>query len=120
MTRSALSSRPHDLPPPTVFSETIMHPAQFRDIWNGAGTSAERELAAAVLAAAIEDLDKYRYARTRHLQRLYWQAYQWIASEDRQWPFSFVNLCEFLQLQPGALREQLLDRAVASSSAQAA
>ena len=73
-----------------------------------------------MLAAAIEDLEKYRYARTRDRQRLYWQAYQWVASDDRQWPFTFVNLCEILHVQPDALRQRMLDHASAPSPAQAA
>jgi hypothetical protein len=97
----------------------ILDPAQFHDIWGGGGLSPERELAAAVLAAAVTDLQKYRYARRRRRQRLYWQAYQWVASADRQWPFSFVNICETLRLAPDALRQRLLNPA-AGELAQAA
>jgi hypothetical protein len=92
----------------TSFSEVVLHPAQFRDLWHGDGHSPERELAAAVLDAAAADLQKYRYSRGRRRQRIYWQAYQWVASEDRTWPFSFVNVCEFLRLSPAALRARLL------------
>jgi hypothetical protein len=88
---------------------TILHPAQFRDIWSGEASSPERELAAAILEAAAADLRNFRYARRRRRQRLYWQAYQWVASEDREWPFTFVNICEALRLSPSAMRERLLD-----------
>jgi hypothetical protein len=90
------------------FPNSILHPRQFRDIWHGDGHSPERELAAAVLDAAISDLRNYRYARRRRRQRMYWQTYQWVASNDREWPFSFVNICEFLRLSPAALRARLL------------
>jgi hypothetical protein len=109
----ASSTLGRDVPRVPGFAEeylphTVLHPDQFRDIWNGEGFSPERELAAAVLDGAASDLLKYRFARRRRRQRLYWQAYQWIMSEDREWPFSFVNICECLRLSPEALRERLL------------
>ena len=79
-----------------------------RDIWSGGGHHPERGLAAAVLDTAAADLQKYRYARQRDCQSLYWQAYQWTAAVDWAWPFSFVNICESLRLSPEALRAQLL------------
>lgn len=111
--RYATSSRVSDVPRVAGFAEehlphTILHPTQFRDIWNGGGYTPERELAAAVLDGAAADLRNYRYARRRRRQRMYWQTYQWVTSDDREWPFSFVNLCEFLRISPAALREQLL------------
>jgi len=112
----ASSARAHDVPRVPGFAEeylphTVLHPEQFRDIWNGGGVSPERELAAAVLDGAASDLQKYRYARRRRRQRLYWQAYQWVASDDREWPFSFVNICESLRLSPEAFRARLLSPA---------
>ena len=55
--RFAISPRANDVPRVPGFAEdhlphTILHPAQFRDIWHGEGDSPERELAAAVLEAA--------------------------------------------------------------------
>ena len=112
--RYATSPRANDVTRVPGFAEehlpnAILHPVQFRDIWNGEGHSPERELAAAVLENAVADLRNYRYARRRRRQRLYWQAYEWVASDAREWPFSFVNICEFLCLSPAAMREQLLD-----------
>lgn len=85
-----------------------VHPVQFRDIWVGRIDAVEKELALAVLALAAADLRKFRYARSRLRQRLYVKAYDWVASDSRDWPYSFVNLCEYLQLSPEALREKLL------------
>jgi hypothetical protein len=75
---------------------------QVRDIWW------RQKLAAAVLEVAAVDLLKYRYARGRSSQRVYWQAYQWVASSDREWPMSFINICDYLDLSPQALRARLL------------
>jgi hypothetical protein len=104
----AISPRPKTGHRAPLFAAAILDPAQFRDIWSGAGHSPERELAAAVLDAAVVDLQKYRYARGRGRQRMYWQTYQWVASSDREWPFSFINICETLRLSPEALRARLL------------
>lgn len=97
--------------PGNLIVGAIVDPTQFNDIWAGSRSSPERELAAAVLAAAVTDLQRYRYACRRRWQRQYWRAYEWVASQDRQWPFSFVNICETLRLSPAALREQLLNPA---------
>ena len=57
MRRYAASARAADVPRVLGFAEdhlphTILHPAQFRDIWSGEASSPERELAAAILEAA--------------------------------------------------------------------
>jgi len=119
------SARVNDVPRIPGFAEdylphVILHPAQFRDLWGGGGHSPEKELAAAVIDGAVSDLRNYRYARGRRRQRLYMQAYQWVAAEEREWPFSFVNLCEFLEISPQALRERLLGDEQQTAVAQAA
>jgi hypothetical protein len=113
--------RGHDVRRAPRFAEEqfVLQPEQFRDVWGGATTSPERELAAAMLQAAAVDLQKYRHPRDRRGQRTYWHAYEWVASVDRTWPFSFVNLCETLRLSPEALRERLL-RAPTGEVAEAA
>ena len=84
-------------------------PAQFDDIWHKTrAISPERALALAVLWESILDLDKYRFATRRRQQRLYWEAYDWITSDDRSWPFSFANLCDQLGLSVEPVRARLL------------
>ena len=95
-------------------------PQQFARLWHGARkTTPERALATSVLWQAVRDLHKFRYARHRKRQRLYRDAYDWIASGDRGWPYSFVNICESLGLSPESLRTELLEL-TASHSDQAA
>jgi len=36
------------------------------------------------------------------------QAEAWIRSHDSSWPFSFENICQYLELDPEKLRSQLL------------
>jgi hypothetical protein len=95
-------------------------PAQFHIIWHRTrAISAERALVLAVLWQAVADLQKYRFATRRQHQRLYMEAYEWVASSDRSWPYSFVNLCELLNLSPESLREELLSGRVPSRAIQA-
>jgi hypothetical protein len=84
-------------------------PAQFADIWHKSrAISPERALALAVLWEAVIDLGKHRFATRRRQQRLYWEAYEWVTSDDGVWPFSFVNLCDTIGLTVDPVRKQLL------------
>jgi len=84
-------------------------PIQFHEIWHGnRPLTPERALIVVVLWQAAADLQKYRFALRRKQQRLYMEAYKWVASDDRSWPYSFVNLCEALKLSPEYLRAELL------------
>ncbi len=88
--------------------DNIVHHSQFLDIWCGPGHSPERDLAAATLEAAAVDLQQYRFASGRRRQKMYWEAYDWVVSDDRRWSYSFANICEFLGLSPEATRRRLL------------
>lgn len=91
-------------------------PAQFHAIWSESGhISPERELALAVMEQAIEELAYKRFARTRRDQRAYWKAYDWVAAEDREWPFSFVNLCGAFGLDVESTRRRVLDATMRSN-----
>ena len=85
-------------------------PVQFQEMWHGGRPiTPERALVIVVLWQAASDLQKFRFARSRKQQRLYMEAYKWVASEDRSWPYSFVNLCEALKLSPEYLRIGMLE-----------
>ena len=84
-------------------------PTQFDDIWHRSrAITPERALALAILWEAVLDLDKYRFAPRRRQQRLYWEAYTWVTSDDRAWPFSFANLCDAIGISIDPARKQLL------------
>ena len=84
-------------------------PSQFADIWHRTrAISPERALALAVLQEAVVDLEKYRFAKRRRQQRLFWEAYEWIVSNDRRWPFSYINLCELIGMDADSARKRLL------------
>jgi len=126
MSRRVSAPRSSDVPRIPGFAEeflplTSLMPVQFRDLWAGSGDSPERELAASVIWVAAHDLRSNRYAPRGPGQRLYVKAYQWLTSDDREWPYSFVNLCDVLRLSPDGVREELLDVTVpATRDAEAA
>ena len=67
----------------------------------------EQKLAVAIFSQAANDLQEFRYALgTGYL--IYDDARKWIASNDRVWPCSFLNLCDALHLAPDVIRAELL------------
>ena len=68
----------------------------------------ERKLAVAVFSQAANDLRKFRHARRGAGYSLYADARNWITSNDRKWPYSFLNLCDVLHLTADAIRAELL------------
>jgi hypothetical protein len=96
------------IPDELVASEPAL-PSQFHDIWHRTRyVSPERSLVFAIVWQTLIDLQKYRFASRRRQQRLYMEAYRWVASDDRQWPYSFCNVAEMLDVAPERLRAQLL------------
>lgn len=91
----------------------IISPEQFRDLWSGTTQSVgEMRLAMAVLVLAIEDLRRFRGgAEGSRAQRLYRRAHRWIASNDRQWPYSFMNVSEILNIPSARIRTRLQEHA---------
>ncbi len=59
----------------------------------------------AVLEDALEVLRRRVAARDRKTARwLHAQTERWVFSDDTAWPFSFLNICEALDLDATALR----------------
>lgn len=121
MNRAATATRVDGAPRVSSGSEhLILDPVQFHELWSGDRIVPERALAAAVLEGAVEDLSKYRYAHGRRRQRKYWQAHQWITSADREWPYSFLNVCDYLNLPAEGVRVRLLGLLSGTPDAEAA
>jgi hypothetical protein len=104
------------IPDELIASEAAL-PVQFHDIWHRTRyVSPERALVLALVWQTIADLQKYRFATRRRQQRLYIEAYRWVVSDDRQWPYSFCNVAEMLDVAPERLRAQLLGDAAPGAS----
>ena len=87
----------------------VILPQQFQRMWGGTrALTPERALLIAVLWQAAEDLRTHGNVRRAQSRVLYRNAFRWVASDDRSWPYSFLNVCDVLGLSPGSLRAELL------------
>jgi hypothetical protein len=67
----------------------------------------ETALMRAVLEEAVDCFQKQFVNSGRRAQRLAREAEEWFIAEDPSWPFSFVNICEVLGIEPGYIRLRL-------------
>jgi hypothetical protein len=70
--------------------------------------TSRRELASGILKQAALDLRRFHDASSAVEREFYLDAHRWVTSDDSSWPFSFSNVCETLNLAPGAVREEVL------------
>jgi hypothetical protein len=62
----------------------------------------------ALLAAVFEDALRCAQRSSRGVtHRQSAEAFEWIASEQRNWPFAFLNVCELLGVNAAAVRDKL-------------
>ena len=72
------------------------------------GRQPEKSLMSAVLLDAIECFQKYPLLHDEYENRLFREAENWILDNDREWLFSFINICDALTIDPHYLRKGLL------------
>ena len=72
------------------------------------GRQPEKSLMFAVLLDPVECFQKYAFLRDEYATRLFRETDIWIFEENRVWPFSFINICEALAIDPQYLRKGLL------------
>ena len=70
--------------------------------------TSRRDLAAGILKQAAVDLRRFHGASSAVEREFYLDAYRWVTSDDCSWPFSFLNVCQTLNLAPGTVREEVL------------
>jgi hypothetical protein len=70
--------------------------------------TSQKDLAAGVLKQAAQDLRRFNSATSAVERELYLDAYSWLISDDSSWPFSFLNVCQLLNLTPDMLRQELV------------
>ncbi len=108
---------PAALPPPPrrrgrppihlSLSLNLVMPSQFFPEGGDGPAPGERRLMRAVLKDALAVLFKYEGTQDRRGQRLLAEARHWLESDDADWPFSFVNVCDALGLEPSCVRERV-------------
>jgi len=70
--------------------------------------TSRKDLAAGILKQAGLDLRRFYDARSEIEREFYLDAYRWLISDDCSWPFSFLNVCQVLNLAPETIREDVL------------
>lgn len=91
-----------------LFEPDTLLPAQFFAAFSReGGLVRERCLMLAVLQDAVECYQKYALARDPKGRMLFESAEEWIESAEREWPFSYENICEILGLNPEYIRRGL-------------
>ena len=65
----------------------------------------EKRLMLAVLEDAIGVIASGEASGRRG--KLYWETRGWVSANDLEWPFSFVNVCGFLGLDPENVRRRI-------------
>ena len=80
-----------------LFEPDALMPEQyFAGLGKESGATNERGLMLAILRDAVECYQKYALARDPQGEDLHRDAAEWIFSNDREWPFSFENICDVL------------------------
>jgi hypothetical protein len=88
-----------------LFEPDALLPAQFYAAFRGgSAVRGEKRLMLAVLQDALDCYQKYAFAKDGHGRQLFADADEWVGSEDRDWYFSFENICEILEINPAYLR----------------
>lgn len=91
-----------------LFQPDVLLPSQFfASMRKRVPQEPEYRLIVAVLEDAIDCYQKHLFAREPKARQLFEDASDWIASDDRQWPYSFISICEILNLNPSYVRQGL-------------
>ena len=91
-----------------IFEPDTLMPERFfavSGVDDGAGN--ERALMLAILRDAVECHQKYALTRDARGREIFGEADEWIYSNDREWPFSFENICDVLGVNPAYIRTGL-------------
>ena len=70
--------------------------------------TSRKDLAAGILKQAAVDLRRFHGATTSVEREFFLDAHRWVTSDDYSWPFSFLNVCQTLNLAPETVRKEML------------
>jgi hypothetical protein len=77
----------------------------FLAVYETRPTLPEKRLMFAILLDAVECFQQYAGHEDN---RLFIETEDWVSEDDRGWVFSFINVCEALEIDPQYLRKGLL------------
>ena len=93
---------------PTLFEPDTLLPIQYFEAMRKKHLlEGEKRLILSVLEDAVECFMKCINASSSKGQRLFRDADEWIALEDKRWVFSFDNVCDMLDINPEYMRRGL-------------
>ena len=90
-----------------VEPETVLPSQFFSGVQLDSSLQPEKRLMLAVLEDAVGTFQKYANAPGRRARRMFADVEDWIGVDEPAWPFSFVNVCQALGLEPRYLRAGL-------------
>ena len=70
--------------------------------------TSRKDLAAGILKQAAVDLRRFHGTSSAVEREFFLDAHRWVTSDDYSWPFSFLNVCQLLDLIPETVREEVL------------
>ena len=83
-------------------------PVVIHELFNNRIRGGEEKLMLAVLQDAVECFQENALSEQPWEKKLFQEAEDWILAKNSNWLFSFENICETLQLNPGYIRRGLL------------
>lgn len=88
-----------------LFEGDVVAPDQYLEIFSRSSSlEPEKELMLAILSDAIECILKYCDQPIPLRAKLFQDAREWLFDHDEKDPFSFLSVCETLNLDPSYLR----------------
>jgi len=85
----------------------VVLPSQFFGAMGSGGPCSERRLMLAVLVDAINILQRWNPISRARKSRTFVDAAQWVLMRRTNYPFSFDNVCDALNIDPEMLRQRL-------------
>ena len=109
MNSKTLNYSPRDADPVGSSSRLdILTVQEYFGRWDGTGyLQPEKRLMFAVLLDAVECFQKHSLLPGQYAYRLFKDTEDWIFKDDHKWPFSFMNICEAVEMDPHYLRKGL-------------
>jgi hypothetical protein len=93
---------------PGLFEPHTILPVQFfTRLQRSAAWTGEQRLMAAILEDAVGVCTKPNAPKTSKARQVLRETLRWLRSNDRTWTFSFLRICEHLDLNPGAIRREI-------------